>query len=417
MYRKSCLSHFDFDSVKLVNHRTHLDLTINYENEPKTLTFNSHWLRFNDQTSKSLHSSTGQRIIDVDTVPNVLFIENVEKVESNKIRIEWNSASAQEDSFIPIEYLIKNYPDYNEQSYKLVNFKSTDQLKFFDFQTLVDQDGKRVKENVYDWLKYLAEYGVCIVKNVPVELNMVRKVAELIAPLQKTFYSEIFDVKIDDNPTNLAFSNEKLGFHNDITYYESSPGIQFLHCLKFASNIVGGESTFVDAFKVAEDFRRDYPQHFEVLSKTPVFFKKILENCERPICMLIRRPIFVVNHRNKLIGVNWSPQNEGPLLNLSNDEVTAFYEAYLTYSKYLNQHPLIIRHRLEPGEVAVFNNRRVFHAREAFKTLNNARHLQGCYVNIDEFKSEVLVLDKLYGNKEKQEVDLADLPYGNYDHY
>ena len=61
---------------------------------------------------------------------------------------------------------------------------------------------------------------------------MVKKLAQLIAPLQNTFYTEIFDVKVDDVPNNLAFSNEKLGFHNDITYYESSPGIQFLHCLK-----------------------------------------------------------------------------------------------------------------------------------------------------------------------------------------
>ena len=81
-------------------------------------------------------------------------------------------------------------------------------------------------------MKYLAEYGLCIVKNVPNKENMIRKLVELIAPLEKTIYGEIFDVKVDVNPINLAYSAAPLEFHNDLVYYESPPGIQFLHCLK-----------------------------------------------------------------------------------------------------------------------------------------------------------------------------------------
>ena len=42
--------------------------------------------------------------------------------------------------------------------------------------------------------------------------------------------------------------------------------------------------------------------------------------------------------------------------------------------------------------MACFNNRRVMHARHAFQLNGGVRHLRGCYVNIDEFKSRLYVL-------------------------
>lgn len=61
------------------------------------------------------------------------------------------------------------------------------------------------------WLKQLGEYGVCIVKGVECKEGAVRQIAELIAPLQKTIYGEIFDVKVDKNPINIAYSDVSLG--------------------------------------------------------------------------------------------------------------------------------------------------------------------------------------------------------------
>ena len=65
---------------------------------------------------------------------------------------------------------------------------------------------------------------------------MVKKIAELVAPVQQTIYDETFHVKVDENPINIAYSSTKLGFHMDLMYYESPPGLQFLHCLKFERN-------------------------------------------------------------------------------------------------------------------------------------------------------------------------------------
>ena len=64
-----------------------------------------------------------------------------------------------------------------------------------------------------------------MVKNVPQQEKQVKKLAELIAPVQQTIYGEIFDVKVKKNPINIAYSNVPLGFHMDLMYYESPPGM------------------------------------------------------------------------------------------------------------------------------------------------------------------------------------------------
>ncbi len=82
------------------------------------------------------------------------------------------------------------------------------------------------------WMKRIAEYGVCIVKNAGTENETVKKIAELIAPVQRHIYGEIFEVKVDKCPINIAYSSAGLHFHIDLNYYESPPGLQFLHCIR-----------------------------------------------------------------------------------------------------------------------------------------------------------------------------------------
>ena len=45
-----------------------------------------------------------------------------------------------------------------------------------------------------------------------------------------------FEVAILDDPTTKAFTSKELFFHQDQGYYESTPGLQFLHCRKYEYN-------------------------------------------------------------------------------------------------------------------------------------------------------------------------------------
>jgi hypothetical protein len=58
--------------------------------------------------------------------------------------------------------------------------------------------------------------------------------------------------------------------------------------------------------------------------------------------------------------------------------------------------------KIQPGDVVVFNNRRMLHGRNSFSTTTPGpigRHLEGCYVNIDEFKNRHEALSLILGKK------------------
>ena len=276
-----------------------------------------------------------------------------------------------------------------------------------------------------------------------------------------TLYGDIFHVKSTPAsaiPKNIAFTNKHLVPHQDLSYYESMPGLQLLHFRQFGCDIVGGESTLVDALAAAEEFRRLAPHHFRTLVSCQATFVKQRHGA----CMTYSRPHIVlapslpqippcVSSDNKetevfvrnaeIVAVNWSPPFEGPL-SIPPDMVLPYYEAYSAFEQMLDvtasvqsesismktyatnnseneknitamsqeessefakyaQHFTWI-YKLQPGEMLVFNNRRLLHGRMGFtssgKDSNNlttsavqqkddrslARHLVGAYTNMDD---------------------------------
>lgn len=105
---------------------------------------------------------------------------------------------------------------------------------------------------------------------------------------------QLFEVRSEDNPINIAYSNIELDFHMDLVYYESPPGLQLLHCVRLATHywspshhnnchyafrndecVKGGESVMLDAFFMAEQLRSEHPDHFKTLTRVPATFQKI----------------------------------------------------------------------------------------------------------------------------------------------
>ena len=44
--------------------------------------------------------------------------------------------------------------------------------------------------------------------------------------------SQTFEVITEKSPKNIAYSTDKLNLHMDLTFYESVPGLQLLHCIR-----------------------------------------------------------------------------------------------------------------------------------------------------------------------------------------
>ena len=104
---------------------------------------------------------------------------------------------------------------------------------------------------------------------------MVRLVADLIGSIQHTAYGDIWDVIADPEYKEIAYTDAELQLHMDLTYYESPPGIQLLHCVRLDDCVTGGESMFVDAWHVAEMLRATYPDYFNTLTRVPATFQRV----------------------------------------------------------------------------------------------------------------------------------------------
>lgn len=79
-------------------------------------------------------------------------------------------------------------------------------------------------------------------------------------------------MKSEPNAVNLAYTSARLGVHTDLPYYVYPPGVQILHCLRQYQEGEGGESHLVDGFRVADQMKTHYTEHYRILCEVPVEF-------------------------------------------------------------------------------------------------------------------------------------------------
>jgi gamma-butyrobetaine dioxygenase len=272
-------------------------------------------------------------------------------------------------------------------------------LPVVDYAHVMDE---RNDDGVWQWLGQINRFGISFMRNVPAEecdassgVPHVQRVAERIGHLRETAYGRTWAVRSVPNADNVAYTSLGLGFHADLEYYETPPGLQLLHCVRFDDSVTGGASTFVDGFRVARDFRRAHPEHYETLCTVPATFQK--DDPWRHFYH--RRTIIDANEFGDTVKMHFSPQFEGPV-DVPHKQCARFYGAYVAFADFLERvEPL--RMRLAPGDLITFNNHRVLHGRDSFALGNRGtRHLHGTYVDIEEYACRFRMLRRVRNIKE-----------------
>lgn len=377
-------------------------LEIQWKDGHKSIFHNS-WLRFSCQCGNCKQGHSGQRIFKISSLPDPIKIsyfsvsENSESPQSSKLSLEFEGDHQGE---ISLKWLRENC--YSESARRLQSTKRLTKphtgnsiLPEVEYNDIINS-----REGLWKMLSQLSDSGMSLVKNVPVDNEEnVLHVARRIGPVQETIYGVLFDVLSTPDPINIAYSNVELGFHMDLMYYESPPGLQFLHCWKFDPQVEGGESTFLDSFHVAEELRTRHPDDFESLVRIPATFQKIHFGRDYPVKLVYKRPHIVLNSEKEIVAVVWSPAFEGPLL-VPEEDVEPYFKAYRTFTKMLNDSPIQKSLKMAPGDLVCFNNRRILHGRKSFNLNGGVRHLKGCYVNIDEFRNTFQVMSELISSGE-----------------
>jgi len=250
-----------------------------------------------------------------------------------------------------------------------------------------------------DWMAYLlddtvrahcldavARYGFVLLHGVPAVPGMVTCAAETAGYVRETNYGRVFDVRVEPDPDNLAFTSREIGPHTDNPYRDPVPTLQLLHCLRDAAS--GGETGLVDGFAAAATLRREDPESFAVLSATPWPFGYRDGGTELRAC----QPLIGLSPRGRIREVRFNNRSMLPP-RLPSREADAAYAAYRAWAELLARPELLLRVRLAPGDCLILDNTRVLHARTAFSAGGSGqRHLQGCYADLDGLLSTLAVL-------------------------
>jgi gamma-butyrobetaine dioxygenase len=238
-----------------------------------------------------------------------------------------------------------------------------------------------------EWLRLLRAFGFTIVRGVPTDPGTVANLAQRVGKLRDSNFGLIWEVESLPKPDSLAYTSVKLTAHTDLVSREAQPGLQFLHCL--VNEASGGESFLVDGFSVAEELKRQSPEHFATLTRVNVSFRYQNDFTD----VYASFPVVRLDHNGGYYEVRYSNALMAPL-HCDPDDVVPFYEAYQHYSRLLRDPRWEYSFRLEAGDCEVFDNRRVMHGRQEFDSQSGRRHLQGCYVDTDDFLSRLRVLER-----------------------
>ena len=238
-----------------------------------------------------------------------------------------------------------------------------------------------------DWLRLLRDFGVAVLCDTPREPLSVLALAGLIGPARATNFGEHFDVLSKQEPNSNAYTALGLLCHTDLPNWERPPDYQLLHCLR--NDADGGDSILVDGFRAAETLRAREPAAFRLLSGTPIDF----HFQDRESDIRFRAPAIALDEAGSVAEVRFNFAVMGAVRAPTN-RMGALCRALRAFAEAIRDPALECRYRLSPGELLIFDNRRVLHGRAAFDPTSGGRHLQGCYVDRDQLLSRIRVLER-----------------------
>ncbi|HTX24075.1 MAG TPA: trimethyllysine dioxygenase [Steroidobacteraceae bacterium] len=233
-------------------------------------------------------------------------------------------------------------------------------------------------------LESLERCGLCWVEGVPGTPEATIAAAERIAYIRVTIFGGYYDFTGNLEHKDTAYTSLAIGPHTDGTYSFDAPGYQMFHCL--AAQCTGGDSAFIDGFKIAAIMREHHPQDYDVL--TSIAIPGQYRDHDRGVHLAAARPLFRLNERGELTQVSYNNHDRAPFL-LPLEESRRFYRALGIFARLAADPMLQYRRRLLPGSVVFFDNWRLLHARDAY---SGYRRLAGAYHNKEDIESRLRVL-------------------------
>ncbi|MEM8794105.1 MAG: TauD/TfdA family dioxygenase [Pseudomonadota bacterium] len=250
----------------------------------------------------------------------------------------------------------------------------------FDGPTVLSSD-----EALFDFLTATHRYGLARLRGLGSADGTVRKVAEKIGIVRSSSFGFLFDVENKPNPDSAAYTGQALSAHTDLPTRELQPGLQLLHCRD--NSCPDGYSTMVDGFRIADEVRETDHAAFDALTSLNWIFTN-------------RHPDFDYRFSAPVVALEKNCEvSEIRIANALRAEpdmpearISEAYRSLRLFMTLALDPRFVCRYPFEPGDLVIFDNRRVLHGRDGFNPNDGYRRLQGCYVDRDDLFSRLRVL-------------------------
>ncbi|XP_013379806.1 gamma-butyrobetaine dioxygenase isoform X1 [Lingula anatina] len=353
------------------------------------------WLRDNCQCPECFVSSSASRAflmanLDPDVKP-----KNVQADDDYTVTVTWEDGH---NSSFKADWLLYRSFSSEQQHRRLRLYRPEwkhwganemqGKIPQFAFGEVMSED-----RSLHDFLHTLDVMGLVMLKNTPTMTGQLEKLGKRIAYLRPTNYETVFTViNRNKNANNLAYTRRRLGLHMDLPFYEYSPEIQLLHCIKQADGM-GGSNEFVDGPYVAKQLRDLNPEAYKTLTTTLVDFYDVGEEAYK-FNFAYRWPVIALGRDGEPESIFYNDQVRAYQLNIPAEEVYGFYKALKEFHKLMYDPKNIVEVKMEEGDIVCFANKRVLHGRTGYENVKGERHLEGAYFDWDEVRSRVRVLKR-----------------------
>ena len=343
------------------------------------------WLRDHCQMPQSRDPHSGQRLMNVTDFPADIAIRDA-RLADGRLGVEF--APDGHRSEYDVDWLYHNcyclnspQDERSEADKVLWHGASFDaglpRQNYAAFRT--QPDSKLTA------LRAVRDFGFVVLEGLPREPGTVLEAIREFGYVRETNYGALFEVRTKVDPNNLAYTNLGLGCHLDNPYRNPTPGLQLLHCLE--SSVDGGETVLQDGFMAARVLREEHPGHFETLCHNRIGFHFRDASAD----LRARVPLIEVNDLDKVVQIRFNNRSIDTIM-LPPERMREFYAAYRHFANILERENLQLEFKLQPGELLLFDNTRVLHARRAYSA-GGTRHLQGAYSDLDGLYSYLQLLE------------------------
>ncbi|CAE7320000.1 unnamed protein product [Symbiodinium sp. KB8] len=197
---------------------------------------------------------------------------------------------------------------------------------------------------------------------------------------------------------DLAYTPRAIGFHTDNPYRSPTPDFQLLHAVEhcFCEDKVPCPECsvinyLVDGFHIAETLKKESREDFDMLSQIPVRFEN--NGGDGTSALIHITPHLELEHpspsgETALKSVAFSAKSGQYAPALEPDVAAKFYKARRRFSELMHEPRFAVSMQFQPGDILVFDNRRVLHARSHILPSDGERWVQGCYIDRDAWSSK-----------------------------